>query len=103
MEAVTTKTILARDNHQCLYCGERAVQRDHLIKTAGARRSVEARRTRELAQCQVAACRDCNEAIGTRCFVPPSHVHLIPELQRITGSVYGVFDGNPATLRRLLV
>ena len=102
----TTKEILERDNWTCLYCegrNGRAVQRDHFIKKAAVRRSLSARIERENPKYQAAACRVDNEAIGTRCFVPPSKVHLIPELMKITGAVYGVYSGDPAELRRVLI
>ena len=100
----TTKKILSRDDWRCAYCqgrNGRAVQRDHFIKRRHLNR-VSAAIERENPKYQVACCRFDNEAVGTRCFVPPSHVHLIPELMAMTGSVYGVYDGDPATLRKVL-
>ena len=84
----------------CAYCGERrGHQRDHLLKSNQARRSVEVARQRENPKYIVPCCSFCNEAIGTRCFVPVSMAHLIPELEALTHSTYRVFDGKAETLR----
>ena len=87
---------------QCAYCGQRAVHKDHLIKRAAARRRAEAAYHRKDGDLIVAACMTCNVSIGTRCFVPPSHAHRIPELEAWTMQRYAVFDGDPATLRETI-
>lgn len=87
----------------CAYCGvRRAVQVDHLITRNQARRRVAAASWREDARYKVRACRECNEAKGTRLRVPPSHERYIPELQEITGNTYGVWDGTPEGLHEVL-
>jgi hypothetical protein len=87
----------------CAYCKKRrAVQTDHFVKRAQARRRVEAARERENPRYKAPACRSCNEAIGTRCFVPPGFEDRIPELEALTFSRYAVYDGAAETLRQVV-
>lgn len=83
----------------CAYCGARAVQTDHLISKACARRLGAAAAARERPEYKVPACRECNEQKGPRLRVPASLAHLIPELEALTLSKYGVFDGTAEALR----
>lgn len=93
-----TQAILQRDEYRCGYCNGPAVQRDHYITKNQARRNVKAARERENPRYQVAACRNCNEAKGALLRVSERDAHLIAELEAITGSTYGTWDGNPRTL-----
>ena len=93
-----TRRILTRDDWTCAFCGGRAVQRDHFITRAQARRSPRAAAERETERYQVAICRRCNEAKGPRLRVPESLAHLIPELEAITDGKYATFDGTARDL-----
>ena len=87
----------------CAYClTRRAVQTDHMIKKAQARRSARAQNERENPRFKVRVCHECNMAVYTRNRVPVSHAHLIPELEAITGGVYATYDGNPESLREVI-
>ena len=87
----------------CLYCLKaRAVQIDHLITKNQARRRHEAMAAREQDRFKVPACRECNEGKGARFRVPVTHESLIPELQRITGNTYAVWDGKAEGLREVV-
>lgn len=78
----------------CAYCGvNRAVHTDHLISKNAAKRRLAAQMNRERAIYKVPACAPCNLRKYTLLRVPPSHAHLIPELEEITGSLYAIFDG----------
>ena len=84
----------------CAYCGKRPGKFvDHLITKAQARRRPRALINRDDPRFKVPACRECNEAKGTRLRVPASRAHLIPQLQRITGNVYAVWQGDAEGLR----
>ena len=84
------------------YCQGRATQVDHLIPRNAARRRHTADQARELAKYKVPACMPCNIAKGPLLRVPRSHAHLIPELEALTGNVYGVFDGKLKSLRAVV-
>lgn len=87
----------------CAYCQRReGHQTDHLITKNQARRRIRADVLRRDPCYQVPACRECNEAKGTRLRVPESHAHLIPELEAITGGVYAVWDGSLEALREVV-
>jgi 5-methylcytosine-specific restriction endonuclease McrA len=84
----------------CAYCNQRrAVQTDHVITKNQARRSVKAAELREHLQFKVPACRECNEAKGTRLLVPPSHADCVEPLEALTHGTYRVWDGKPELLR----
>ena len=91
-----TRTI---NSGRCAYCGDRAVQTDHLITKNQARRRAQAQHERENPHFKVRACRNCNEAKGTRLLVPESHEYLIPQLEAITMGKYRVWRGDPDLLR----
>lgn len=87
----------------CAYCGvARGGFTDHLITRSQARRNIAAAKRREDARYKVRACRECNEAKGTRLRVPPALAHLIPEIEALTGGVYAVFDGSAKSLRKVV-
>ena len=87
----------------CAYCRERDGRTtDHLIKKNQVRRIPRLGETRRSPAFIVACCWECNVAIGTRCFVPPSLEYMIPELKKLTFNTYGVYDGKPETLRQEL-
>lgn len=78
---------------KCVYCPDRAVHLDHLISKNQARRRVEAWRARENPRYKLPTCFAHNMRKYTFNRVPPSHAHLIPELEEITGNAYAVWDG----------
>ena len=87
----------------CDYCGlQRGHTKDHLITRNQARRNPKAAYHRKDAKFIVRACLRCNVNKGTSLRVPPSHEHLIPELEAITGGVYAIYDGTSATLRSVV-
>lgn len=83
----------------CAYCGKRAVQKDHLITKNQARRRIRAAALRDDPCYIVQACRNCNEGKGARLRVPPSHEHLIADLETLTGGKYAVWGGDAESLR----
>lgn len=94
---------MTRDLGVCVYCLERrAVQIDHFIKKNQARRRPEAMRERENPRFKAPACRECNEAVGTRYRVPITRESLIPELQRLTGNTYATYNGTAEDLRAVV-
>ena len=99
----TTRDFLRRRGYTCAYCGSIATQRDHLIPKNAARRRPRAAAERENEKYQVPTCHGCNIAKGSLLRVPTKLAHLIPELEEITGSVFGTFDGTAADLRRVLL
>lgn len=87
----------------CAYCGvARGAFTDHLITKNQARRGVKAAQMRNCDVFKVPACRNCNEAKGTRLLVPPSHEDAIPMLEAITGGVYRVWSGDAKSLRSVM-
>ena len=87
----------------CAYCQKNQGRTvDHLISKSASRRVLEAAMERENPAYKVRACSECNVSKGTLLRVPPSHAHLIGELQRITRAAYGIYDGTPESLREVV-
>ncbi len=76
----------------CLYCGSRAVHRDHIVSKDDRRRyGIEANDTRYHAP----ACMRCNVNKLTRRLVPPSMAYLVDELNELmAGTRWRVWNGD---------
>ena len=96
-----TQEILERDNWECQYCGERAVQRDHVYPGRFARVLKESGINRDALRNQVACCRACNEAKGNLPLCPPSWERRIELLNKWTKlpswKTWRVYSGGPVS------
>ena len=96
-----TQRILEAADWICAYCGERAVNADHVIprqlrkKLRAAGRVVAA----ELLEL-VAACFNCNYAKACRRLVPPAWAGRVKALNALGFGRWRVWHGDAASLRK---
>lgn len=76
----------------CGYCGvARAIHRDHIVSKADRDRY---KIDKDDVRFHVAACGPCNWTKSTRRLVPPSHAHLVDELNALmAGPRWQIYRG----------
>lgn len=88
---------------ECAYCHKRrGHQTDHLINRNQARRQLNAALVRDDPAFKVRACRECNEAKGTRLLVPMDMPDTLAFLNALNIGLYRGWAGDAETLREVV-